>query len=281
MLNRPEARPAGGSRTLAVNCSILMKELPIPERLRLVREAGFPAVEFWWPFPTADPAATEVDAFASEIERAGLALVGLNLFAGDMAGGDRGILSWPGREDELLASAQVARAIAERLGTRRFNVLYGNRQDGTRPDRQDAIAERTLRRIAPIFDAVGGVLMIEPVSGAPAYPIKTAEDAARVVARVAADGGPRNLGILLDLYHLATNGDDVAAAIATFGADAAHVQIADAPGRGAPGTGDLPLAEWVRLLRQLGYDGWVALEYADPSADPFAHVDVHSWKELA
>ena len=80
-----------------VNCSILFTELPLLERPAAVKRAGFDAVEFWWPFAEAVPADTEVDAFVAAVENAGVQLVGLNFFAGDMPGGDRGLVSWPGR----------------------------------------------------------------------------------------------------------------------------------------------------------------------------------------
>ncbi|HEY3479258.1 MAG TPA: TIM barrel protein, partial [Streptomyces sp.] len=44
-----------------------------------------------------------------------------------------------------------------------------------------------------------------------------------------------------------------------------HVQIADNPGRGAPGTGSLPLADLLTRLQKAGYAGWTGLEYK-PSA---------------
>lgn len=266
---------------LAVNCSILLKALPIAERLRQVADAGIGAVEFWWPFSTATPSPEEIDRFVAEIEASGLRLIGLNLFAGDMAAGDRGILSWPGREPELLASAHVAAFLGERLGVRRFNVLYGNRVEGVDPHEQDAVADRQLRNVAGVLGANGGVAMIEPVSGTPAYPIKTASDAAAVVNRAVADSGPTNVGILLDLYHLAANGDDVDAAIEAYGAGAAHVQIADWPGRGAPGSGSLPLARQVGRIRELGYGGWIALEYADPDEYPLTKLDLVLKKVLS
>ena len=54
-------------------------------------------------------------------------------------------------------------------------------------------------------------MLLEPVSGADAYPLKTAADVQAVIDRV----GARNLQLLADFYHLAVNGDDVAAVIAT------------------------------------------------------------------
>ena len=46
-----------------VNASILLTDLPLLERPAAVRQAGFDAVEFWWPFSVAVPTDAEVDAF--------------------------------------------------------------------------------------------------------------------------------------------------------------------------------------------------------------------------
>ncbi len=62
-----------------------------------------------------------------------------------------------------------------------------------------------------------------------------------------------------DLYHLASN--DVDAAIAAYADVTAHVQIADAPGRGEPGSGELDLDRYLAVLEDHGYRGWVSLEY--------------------
>src|SRR5690606_30329366 len=104
--------------------STLFTELPLLERPRAAREAGFDAVECWWPFDAGPgPPGAEVAAFVSAIEDAGVRLVSLNFCAGDMAAGDSGLVSWPGREAELRESVEVALDIARRLGTRRFNAL--------------------------------------------------------------------------------------------------------------------------------------------------------------
>ncbi len=80
------------------------------------------------------------------------------------------------------------------------------------------------------------------------------------------------MGILFDIYHLAANGDDIDRAIAVYAAKVAHVQIADAPGRGEPGTGKLDLDGYLARLQQAGYAGWVGLEYKPtvPTVDSLA-----------
>ena len=73
-----------------VNCSILFTELPLLQRPAAAKAAGFDAVEFWWPFDRAVPQDAEIGRFVAAIRDAGGSLAGLNCFAGDRHGGDRG-----------------------------------------------------------------------------------------------------------------------------------------------------------------------------------------------
>ncbi len=258
-----------------VNCSLLFAELPLLERPAAARQAGFSAVELWWPFAVAVPADGEVDAFVRAVEDAGVRLVGLNFFAGDLAGGDRGLVSWPGRAAEFRDNLEATVGIGERLGCRAFNALYGNRVQGADPAAQDELAVEHLAMAGRAAARVGGTVLVEPVSGAPRYPLRTAADAVAVIDRVAAETGVTNLGLLCDLYHLATNGDDLDRAIATYGHRVAHVQVADVPGRHQPGTGTLDVHRHLGQLAAAGYAGWVGLEYqpSGASADSFGWLD--------
>jgi hydroxypyruvate isomerase len=254
-----------------VNCSILFTELPLLERPAAAKQAGFDAVEFWWPFPVAVPSDSDVDAFVRAVRDAGVRLVGLNFSAGDMPGGDRGLVSWPARSSEFRDNVDVTVGIGEQLGCRAFNALYGNRVDEARPEEQDALAVENLALAGRAASRVGGTVLVEPVSGAPRYPLLTAADAVGVIDRVAEETGVTDLGFLCDLYHLAVNGEDLDRVIATYGSRVAHVQIADAPGRHEPGTGELDLDRYLGRLADVGYDGWVGLEYvpSTASADSF------------
>lgn len=250
-----------------VNCSILFTELPLLQRSAAAAAAGFDGVEFWWPFSEAVPSDADVDAFVSAIQDAGVQLVGLNFFAGDMPAGDRGLVSWPERSAEFRDNIDVTIGIGERLGCSAFNALYGNRVDGVAPEAQDELGAENLALAAQAATRIGGTVLVEPVSGAERYPLLTAADALAVIDRA----GESNMGLLADLYHLAVNGDDVDAVIAQHAGRVAHVQIADAPGRNEPGTGDLPLDRQLAALQAAGYAGWVGLEYkpATTSADSF------------
>jgi hydroxypyruvate isomerase len=254
--------------TYTVNCSILFTDLPVLDRPAAARAAGFDAVEFWWPFIEATPPEADVRAFVRAIEQAGVQLSGLNFFAGYMAGGDRGILSDPALITEFRDNVHVAVGIAEALGTRAFNALYGNRIEGMAPDVQDDVAAENLVYAAQAAQGIGATVLIEPVSGAPRYPLKTAEDAARVIDRVNAQAGTTNVRLLADLYHLYVNNDDVVAALLSHHELIGHIQIADAPGRGEPGTGEIPLGDYFAMLGPQ-YDGYIGLEYKSSRPDTF------------
>src|SRR4051794_14242668 len=254
-----------------VNLSILFTELPLLERPEAARAAGFAGVEFWWPWNVAVPSDPDIDAFVSAVRNAGVHLVGLNFFAGDMAAGDRGLVSWPDRYREFQDNIDVAVGVAEQLGCRSFNALYGNRIAGVPAQTQDTLAVENLAFAAAGAARIGGTVLLEPVSGAPAYPVLTAADALAVMDRVDREAGATNVRLLCDVSHLAVNGDDPQKVITEHIGRTGHVQIADAPGRHQPGTGELDIDGYLRQLDEVGYDGWVGLEYkpSGASADSF------------
>lgn len=96
--------------------------------------------------------------------------------------------------------------------------------------------------------------MVETISGSKPYPLRAARSAVAVIDAVRADGHP-NIALIMDLYHLASGGDDIDAAIAQYASCTAHVQIADFPGRGEPGTGGPPLERYLDDLVEIGYAG--------------------------
>ncbi|WP_129658873.1 hydroxypyruvate isomerase family protein [Rothia uropygialis] len=249
-----------------VNASILLTDLPVKDRPQAVADAGFTRAEFWWPFPTPTPSDSEVEEFVDSLATAGVQLTGLNFYAGDMPGGERGVLSQPARAEEFRANIEPVLKIARETGCTAFNALYGNRVDGENPAAQDRLGVENLRQAADAVAQIDGVVLLEPVSGTEAYPLKTAADALSIIEKVGRD----NVRLLADFYHLAANGDDVAKVIEEHAADFGHIQIADHPGRNEPGTGELPLERWIERSAELGYDGVVGLEYKASHNDPFA-----------
>lgn len=250
----------------AANCSMLFTEQPLLDRPAAARDAGFAAIEFWWPWPDQPvPADSAIDEFVDAVRAAGVHLVALNFFGGDLAGPDCGVLSLPGREAQFRDNIDVAVGIGEQLDVGAFNALYGNRVDECIPAEQDELALANIGRAADAAARIESTVLIEPVSGRKPYPLRTAGDASGVV-HAARAAGHANVALLCDLFHLVNNGDDVPAAIAAHAGIVGHVQIADCPGRGEPGSGMLDLDGYLGMLTARGYSGYVGLEYR-PTTD--------------
>ncbi|MET9490810.1 TIM barrel protein [Nocardia sp. NPDC006630] len=251
----------GAPRKYDVNCSILFTDLPLLERPAAAKAAGFDAVEFWWPFgENATPSDSEIDAFVAAIDLAGVQLAGLNFI--DLIPAGRGLVSVPGQESRFRDSVEVAVGIAERTGCKALNALYGNRIAGEDPAKQDELALENLRLAAVAAQRIDAVVLLEALNvyESPDYPIVSAGHAIKIIEQV----GEPNVRFLCDLYHLARMGENLPAVIDTWAGYLGHVQIADSPGRGRPGSGELDFEALLGDLDKAGYDGWIGLEYKDP-----------------
>jgi hydroxypyruvate isomerase len=269
------ASPAAQHR-YTVNLSILFTELPLLERPAAAAAAGFDAVELWWPWPDAPvPEASRLADLRRALSDAGTTLTGLNFYSGRLPGPDRGALSLPGTESERFRqNIDVAVEFAESVGCRSLNALYGNRIAGTAPEEQDALALENLASAAHAAHGIGATLLIEALNvvDSPDYPLAGAPKAVEVVDKVNEATGLGNTKFQMDLYHLAVNGEDLHQVIDAYADRTGHVQIADHPGRGAPGTGGLDVPDLLLRLSRAGYRGRVSLEYQPgdrPSAECF------------
>ncbi|MGA5821836.1 hydroxypyruvate isomerase family protein [Kitasatospora sp. NPDC094028] len=266
---------AAAKHSFTVNLSILFGELPLLERPAAAAAAGFTAAELWWPFgPEHRPERAELDALRTAFTDAGVRLTGLN-FLDDLGQGARGTVSLPAERERFRANVPVAADLAASLGATALNALYGNRIPGVDPVEQDALALENLVIAARAAHGIGAVLLIEALNRieSPDYPLVSAAAAVEVVDKVNAATGLGNAKFLCDLYHLARNGEDLAAVIDTHADRIGHVQIADTPGRGEPGTGELDFEDLFGRLAAVGYTGPIGLEYRPAggvSADSFA-----------
>jgi hydroxypyruvate isomerase len=236
----------------SANLSILFKEVPLLERFGRAAEAGFSAVEFWWPGHDV-----ELDEVEHAVKDAGLEVALFNFDAGDMLAGDRGLAGDPGRERQFRENVPVALELARSLGCRRMNALVGHEIPGMDRDEQLALARENLRFAAD--KAAGVTVMVEAVNtfeNGP-YLLYTTQQAVEFVENV----GKENVRVQHDLYHMQRMEGNLVANLQEHFAWIGHVQIADSPGRGEPGTGEIHYPYVLAELERLGYDGHVGLEY--------------------
>jgi hydroxypyruvate isomerase len=242
------------------NVSILFKEVPFLERFERAARAGFPAVEFWW------PAGESLDAVEAAIAQAGLDVALFNFDAGDMPAGDRGLLSDldPARRRRFRDNVPVALALAERLGCRRLNALVGLERSPETRDEQLGHAAENVAWAADQAAPQGAEIMIEAVNtfeNGP-YLLPTTRAAAAFIGRV----GRPNVRLQYDAYHMQRMEGNLVATITEHASVIGHIQVADSPGRGEPGTGEINYPFVLDAIERLGYDGWIGLEYNPTTA---------------
>lgn len=249
------------------NLHTMFPGLPLLERPAAARAAGFSEVELWWPFDGEPrPSREETEGLIAAITSAEVQLTAMNLYAGTMADGDRGVVSHPEQAQDFRDSVDIALTIGARLGTHLFNVPYGRRLPGVPEQEQDGAATEALAYAARAAAATGSTILVEAISGFADYPVRSNRAALAVVQRVREHSPEASIGLLMDQYHLTTNGEDVRADLEFVVPELRHIQIADVPHRDAPGTGDGDVLGFIEALLATGYDGAVALEFVPRSS---------------
>jgi len=231
----------------------LFGELDPLARPAAARAAGFEEVEAWW------PPAPVADEWIAAVRAAGVRAVLVNADGGDLAAGERGYCNQPGREDEVLAAVRDAARVAVACGGGAVNLLVG-RDDRCRPAAaQRRMAAEVVRAAGDEAARLGARVVVEHLNAidvdGPLLP--TPAEAADFVRSVDHDA----VRLLYDAYHAARAGLDPVAEVDRVAGLIGHVQYADSPGRGAPGTGDVDLWRLVDRLQAVGYAGPIGLEF--------------------
>jgi hydroxypyruvate isomerase len=249
------------------NVSILFKEAPFLERFRKVKEAGFSAVEFWW------PSGEDLGEVEAAVKDAGLEVALFNFDAGDLPGGDRGLLSNPERLAQFRENVPVALELAQRLGCSKLNALVGHRLESMGREEQFELVRENVAWAADEAAGQGAEVMIEAVNtfeNGP-YLLYTTEETARFVESI----GKANVKLQYDFYHMQRMEGNLSVTLREYIGEIGHVQVADSPGRGEPGTGEINYPYVLGVLEELDYDGYVGLEYnptTERTEDSFAWI---------
>ncbi|KSW26587.1 MULTISPECIES: TIM barrel protein [unclassified Pseudomonas] len=256
---------------ICANLSLLFTELPLLERVRAAAEAGFAGVEIQFPYEV--PAA----ALQAELQRSGLPLVLFNLPAGDLMQGGAGLAAVPGREAQFAAGLRQALEYAEVLRPQKINVLAGRLAEGVEREQALALLAEHLRQTAEAFAGRGIAVLMEAINlhDMPGFLLNTPQHLLDMLARV----GHPNLAAQLDFYHMARMGLDLADCVRQLQGHIGHVQFADAPGRGEPGSGELDFEPALAALRAQGYAGWLGAEYRPVGATSAGLGWLPGWRE--
>ena len=237
----------------AANLTMLFTEVPFLDRFERAARAGFTAVEFLFPyeFPVAE--------IRNRLVANRLELVLHTLPAGDWAAGERGIACLPDRVAEFRDGVATAISYATALGVPRLNCLAGKTPAGVGAEVVHATLVDNLRFAASRLQAAGIGLLVEPVNhfDVPGFALTTTAQALSLMDEVDAP----NLRLQYDIYHAQRMEGELGATLSAHIGRIGHIQLADNPGRGEPGTGEIHFPWLLRHIDALGYDGWIGCEY--------------------
>ncbi|MCL2508957.1 MAG: AMP-binding protein [Oscillospiraceae bacterium] len=148
--------------------------------------------------------------------------------------------------------------VASRLGTPYIRI-YASAQQGKTPEEEDDAVVEYLKKMIPVAEKAGVVLLIETVG--------IYADTSRlldILDYFASD----NLAALWDLHHpYRVNGESAEKTVQNLGAYIRHVHIKDSVVQYGEvsyrlmGEGDIPIPEMILALRSVNYEGFVSFEW--------------------
>ena len=238
---------------LAANLTMLFSEQPFLERFKAAADAGFKGVEFLFPY------AFTPQQIADQLRTHRLQLVLHNLPAGNWDSGERGIACHPDRVAEFRAGVDEAIGYAKALEVPQLNCLVGILPPGVSREAAREVLVGNLKYAAARLKEQGIRLLIEPINhfDIPGFFLNTTRQAVELILATGSD----NLFVQYDIYHMQRMEGELANTLKANLSLIGHVQLADNPGRGEPGSGEINYRYLFGWLQEIGYRGWIGCEY--------------------
>lgn len=243
---------------------MLFTDLPFLERIEQVAKLGFGAFEFWgWNNK-------DLPGILRKCEEVGIKVA---VFGISPREGHTAPIIDPRRRGEFLEAVRASVDVAAELGTKTLIVTTGNEiPELSRGEQRESIIA-ALTEAAPIVEASGITLVLEPLNTLvdhPGYFLSSSKEAFSIVGEI----GSPNVKILYDIYHQQIMEGNVISTIETNIDKIGHFHVADVPGRHEPGTGELNYRNIFKHIERSGYQGYVGLEFrpSGPSAESLKEV---------
>lgn len=237
----------------SANLSLLFTDVELPERFQLAKAQGFDAVEVQFPY------ALDAETIRGLLNEHRLRLVLFNIAADDLLQGGEGLACVPEKREQFRDAVAEAAAYARLLKPAAINVLPGCCFEASRQPEYLDTFKQNLAYAADAFSPLGIKTVFEAINNQdmPGFIIHTGEQMLAVLDELKHPG----LYLQYDLYHMQMMGENMADFIGRHAGKIGHIQFADCPGRGQPGTGRTDFAKVFSAIDRSGYSGWVGAEY--------------------
>ncbi|MBL8857638.1 MAG: TIM barrel protein [Planctomycetes bacterium] len=227
------------------------------ERVRRVADLGFTGIEMW-PWRGKD-----IDALARVTRELSMEVVQFTGW-GFVPG-----LNDPRNHDKFVAEIAASCETAARLGTKMILVVAGNDQPGMTKAQMHQHVIDGLKRAVPIAEKHAVTLILEPMNvrvDHKGHCLYGSPDAIRIIEAV----GSPHVKLCWDLYHMQISEGDLCGRMKDGFEHIAYFQLADHPGRNDPGTGEVSYRRVMKEAYDLGYRGWIGLEFTPQDSEMLA-----------
>lgn len=139
---------------------------------------------------------------------------------------------------------------------------------------EEKLLLEALSFLADKAEELGLELALEALNRYESHLVNTCAQALTLVEKVNSPA----LGVLLDLYHMNIEEQDIPGALRAAGEKLFLFHVADS-NRRAPGRGHIPFDQVFSALEEIGYSGPLIVECTAPGPDPFTPVKGLGWKK--
>lgn len=252
------------------NLTLLYTEVPLLQRFALAAADGFSAVEIQFPYDTP------IKDIQQQLTKHQLKCVLINVPAGDLMQGGEGLAAVPARKGEFSAALVECLAYARALKVECVNVLAGRCLDENKRVFYLDTFYKNLKKTAEALMPFGIVATFEAINtrDMPGFLISTTEQMLTTLQMVRHP----NVKMQIDIYHMALMRQRLSGFFQDNVEKIGHVQFADIPYRGEPGTGKLDFPKIFKTIAASGYNGWVGAEYkpSKPTSETLAWLPAHA-----
>ncbi|MFA6163191.1 MAG: TIM barrel protein [Methylobacter sp.] len=235
------------------NLSLLFTEVELIDRFKAARQHGFDAVEIQFPYSLS------AQTLRATLDEQQLKLVLFNVDAADLLQGGEGLACVPEKRSQFRQAVTQTVEYAERLKPEVINVLPGRCLDENRlPEYMETFKEN-LCFAAEAFSPLGIKTVFEAVNtyDMPGFIIHSGSQMLDILNQLKHP----DLFMQYDIYHMQMMGEKPEEFIAEYADQIGHIQFADCPGRGQPGTGQIDFERVFSAIEKSAYAGWVGAEY--------------------
>jgi hydroxypyruvate isomerase len=241
----------------SVCIEMIYTEYPFLDRIKIAKEQGFDAVEFWnWDNK-------DMPAIKKTASEAGIDVATFQSNRG-------GTLINPTHRKDFIKGIQESLDMAVEMNTKKMFILTDELGDDRSvkfqfPELSDEEKYKSvldgLKEIAVLAERANVTLVLEPLNNLvdhAGYWLKNSEIGFELLRKV----NSPNIRLLFDIYHQQITEGNIIERLTGNLDVIGHVHVADVPGRHQPGTGEINYPVVLGKLRDAGYQQYVGLEFA-------------------